>query len=81
VLLLDTLRGNIGQIRLSDPELRVTISVGLATGEGTSLLDEVLARADTALYKAKNSGRDLVCYAQESFDTASTAVRRTLRQK
>jgi predicted signal transduction protein with EAL and GGDEF domain len=44
------------------------------------LLDEVLARADTALYQAKNSGRDLVCYAQESFETASTAVRRSLRQ-
>ena len=78
---LDTLRVNIAQIRLSDPDLRVTISAGLATGEGTNLLDEVLARADTALYEAKNSGRDLVCYSQESFETASTAVRRTLRQR
>ena len=78
--IVDTLRGNIAQIRLSDPDIRVTISAGLATGEGTTLLDEVLARADTALYEAKNSGRDLVCYAQESFETASTAVRRSLRQ-
>ena len=78
--ILDTLRGKIARIGLADPDLRVTISAGLATGEGVSLLDEVLARADKALYEAKNSGRDLVCYAPESFETASTGVRRTLRR-
>ena len=51
-----------------------------ARGLGFSL-DEILARADVALYKAKNSGRDLVCYAEESFLSASTGVRRALRQR
>ena len=78
--LLDTLRAKIGRIGLPEPDVRVTISAGLATGEGVSLLDDVLARADKALYEAKNSGRDLVCYAPESFETASTGVRRTLRR-
>ena len=60
--------------------LRVSISAGLATsGQGAFSLDEILARADVALYKAKNSGRDLVCYAEESFQSASTGVRRALR--
>jgi diguanylate cyclase (GGDEF)-like protein len=61
---------------------RVSISAGLATsGEGASSLDEIVARADVALYEAKNSGRDLVRYAEESFRSASTGVRRALRQR
>ena len=61
--------------------MRVSISAGLATNGGDDLsLDEILARADVALYKAKNSGRDLVYYAEESFDAASSGVRRALSQ-
>jgi diguanylate cyclase (GGDEF)-like protein len=60
---------------------RVSISAGLATsGEGASCLDEIVARADVALYEAKNSGRDLVRYAEESLKSASTSVRRALHQ-
>jgi diguanylate cyclase (GGDEF)-like protein len=80
--LLDTLRLRVAQIDLARRDLRVSISAGLATGgPAGSSLDEVLARADVALYKAKNSGRDLVCYAEESFAAASTGVRRALRQR
>ncbi len=62
-----------------DP-VRVTFSAGLATtGEGARSLDEIIARADAALYEAKNQGRDLVRIDQESYQTASTAVRRALR--
>lgn len=40
---------------------RVTFSAGLATtAEGAKTLDEIVARADAALYEAKNAGRDLV---------------------
>jgi diguanylate cyclase (GGDEF)-like protein len=62
-----------------DP-VRVTFSAGLATtAEGARSLDEIIARADAALYEAKNQGRDLVRIDQESYETASTAVRRALR--
>ena len=41
--------------------VRVTVSVGVAVGEGP--LEELLARADEALYDAKSSGRDSVVLA------------------
>jgi diguanylate cyclase (GGDEF)-like protein len=60
--------------------LRVSVSAGLATSQrhGRSL-DEMIARADSALYAAKNAGRDLVCVADESF-LSTTGVRRAIRQ-
>jgi diguanylate cyclase (GGDEF)-like protein len=62
-----------------DP-VRVTFSAGLATtADGARSLDEIIARADAALYEAKNQGRDLVRIDLESYQTASTAVRRALR--
>jgi len=45
-----------------DRRLPLTISVGWATWEGESP-DELLARADAALYRAKEGGRDRVCGA------------------
>ena len=61
--------------------LRVCLSAGLATSlrHGRSL-DEMIARADSALYVAKNEGRDLVRVADENYETSSTGVRRALRQ-
>src|SRR5882724_10572119 len=80
--ILDVIRQKVAQIQLEGWDLRVSISAGLATsGQGAFSLDEILARADVALYKAKNSGRDLVCYAEESFQSASTGVRRALRPR
>ena len=59
---------------------RVSLSAGLATSSrhGRSL-DEMFARADKALYEAKNAGRDLVRIADESY-LATTAIRRAIRQ-
>jgi diguanylate cyclase (GGDEF)-like protein len=80
--MLNLIRRKVAQIQLEGWDLRVSISAGLATsGHGPFTLDEILARADVALYKAKNSGRDLVCYAEESFQSASTGVRRALHQR
>lgn len=60
--------------------LRVTFSAGLATtADGARSLDEIIARADAALYEAKNEGRDLVRIDRESYQSASTGVRRALR--
>ena len=60
--------------------LRVTLSAGLAASvrHGRSL-DEMIARADSALYVAKNEGRDLVRVADESF-LSTTSIRRAIRQ-
>jgi diguanylate cyclase (GGDEF)-like protein len=60
--------------------LRVTLSAGLATSlrQGRSL-DEMIARADSALYTAKNEGRDLVRVADENYLT-TTIIRRAFRQ-
>jgi diguanylate cyclase (GGDEF)-like protein len=41
-----------------DPELRVSVSCGMASLRATDTLDGVLARADQALYEAKRGGRD-----------------------
>jgi diguanylate cyclase (GGDEF)-like protein len=61
------------------PPLRITFSAGLATtADGARSLDEIIARADAALYEAKNEGRDLVRIDRESYQSASTGVRRAL---
>jgi diguanylate cyclase (GGDEF)-like protein len=61
-------------------DLKVSLSAGLATNEGNpTSLDEIIACADAALYDAKKGGRDLVCIAPESYSTASTGVRKILK--
>jgi diguanylate cyclase (GGDEF)-like protein len=40
----------------------ITISVGAASAAGAApTLDEILARADEAVYRAKRAGRNRVC--------------------
>lgn len=64
----------------TDDPVRVTFSAGLATtAEGPRSLDEIIARADAALYEAKHEGRDLVRIDRESYQTASTGVQRALQ--
>jgi diguanylate cyclase (GGDEF)-like protein len=59
--------------------LRVSLSAGLANSlKHSRSLDEMIARADSALYAAKNEGRDLVRVAEEG-PNAATAVRRASR--
>ena len=60
--------------------LRVSLSAGMATSyEGATSLDEIIARADVALYEAKKQGRNLVRVADESLQASTTAIRRALR--
>jgi len=79
---LERMRTLVFGIRLpaSGAGLRVSLSAGLASSlaHGRSL-DELIARADSALYAAKNEGRDLVRVAEESH-LSTTAVRRAIRQ-
>jgi diguanylate cyclase (GGDEF)-like protein len=79
---LERLRNLVFGIHLppSGAGLHVSLSAGLATLEKQARsLDELIARADAALYVAKNEGRDLVRVADESFLT-TTGIRRAARQ-
>jgi diguanylate cyclase (GGDEF)-like protein len=59
--------------------LRVSLSAGVAVYDrSVRTLDELIARADAALYVAKNEGRDLVRVANETF-TSSSGIRRGYR--
>jgi len=62
------------------PGLQVGLSAGLAALEpNVKSLDELIARGDAALYRAKHEGRDLVRIADESLLDMSSGVRRALR--
>jgi len=63
VVLADRLREATTALRFDDidPQLRVTVSIGVAQSQRTGDTHEgVLARADAALYRAKQRGRDRV---------------------
>ena len=44
--------------------LSATISIGVARAAADSTVDEILERADAALYRAKDKGRNCVVYAE-----------------
>ena len=44
--------------------LSITVSVGVASHRSAESLAELLARADHALYQAKETGRNRVCVAE-----------------
>ncbi|HEU5135896.1 MAG TPA: diguanylate cyclase [Steroidobacteraceae bacterium] len=82
LIALERLRGLALRIALppTGAGLQVGLSAGLASLEASvKTLDELIARADAALYKAKHEGRDLVRIAAEDFDNASSGVLRALR--
>jgi diguanylate cyclase (GGDEF)-like protein len=86
---LDVALGVIDRVRTAaqtirdgrlDAELRVTLSAGLATNESDpASVEEIISKADVALYSAKKGGRDLVCIEPESYSLASTGIRRSLK--
>jgi diguanylate cyclase (GGDEF)-like protein len=83
---VEALRAAALEIKLPDTGtaagLGVSLSAGMATSyEGATSLDEIIARADVALYEAKRDGRNLVRVADESLQAATTAIRRALRSR
>jgi len=79
-VIMERLRAQIASTGISpgadsdDPPLHSTVSVGLAAlqGAATSITD-MLALADSALYQAKNSGRDRVAVITDSGQEMSTS--------
>ena len=45
------------------PDLRVTVSIGVASGTAFENADKFLDKADKELYQAKHSGKNRVCYS------------------
>jgi diguanylate cyclase (GGDEF)-like protein len=83
---VEALRAAVLEIKLPESGvaegLRVSLSAGMATSyEGAASLDEIIVRADVALYEAKRDGRNLVRVADESLKAATTGVRRALRAR
>jgi len=60
ITVAETIRGSIQRcsFQYGDKEVSVTISCGLAEVRGKDTLDKVFQRADKALYKAKETGRN-----------------------
>jgi diguanylate cyclase len=48
-----------------------TFSAGVATWDGNETSEELIGRADQALYQAKDDGRDRIVVAAEEAQTAS----------
>lgn len=57
----EKLRGLISQpVAIPQGQVQISVSVGVALAGGAESLDELIARADTAMYAAKQQGRDQV---------------------
>jgi diguanylate cyclase (GGDEF)-like protein len=77
---LERLRTLVFGIRLppSGSDLQVSVSAGLASfDDAVKSFEDLVARADAALYRAKNDGRDLIRLCDADF--MSTGARRALR--
>lgn len=59
---LERLREKLRQARADDESIPVTMSFGVAEADGESSLTELRRRADQALYKAKEAGRNRVVF-------------------
>ena len=58
-------------ITTKNRSISVSVSIGVAAGNGDSTVDAMLAAADDALYRAKAEGRNRVVYAAERIEGGS----------
>ena len=83
-ILGERIRNDLAEpFRIEDHEVRVSVSVGVAIGGDAQDAEEVLERADAAMYVAKSDGRDrLAIYDQTVRDRELSvlAIRNDLRR-
>lgn len=60
----ERIRKELHSLTINDLNLSITASFGVATKRSNETLDELIGRADRALYKAKRAGRNRVHLAQ-----------------
>ena len=56
----ERIRAGVAALDLGGPERELTVSVGLATFPDDALMEELVAKADWAMYLAKRQGGDRV---------------------
>jgi diguanylate cyclase (GGDEF)-like protein len=66
---------------LPGPHATATVSIGIACGSPSAKVDDLIARADTALYKAKANGRNRVEAAEEAVAGAPVTASGQPQQK
>ncbi|MBL9028502.1 MAG: diguanylate cyclase [Myxococcales bacterium] len=60
----ERIRGDVGATTFASEKsrFRVTASFGIAQLNGAESVEQLIARADAALYRAKDGGRDRICH-------------------
>lgn len=58
--LAERIRARVSKLELLEGKLKITVSLGVAQRAAEETLDQLLARADRALYRAKQGGRNRV---------------------
>ena len=78
---LERVRLRVESLRVpcGDEALRCTVSIGATVCERDPLPDAVLSRADQALYRAKNAGRNRVYAEAQGLSAAKLAEAKSLR--
>lgn len=61
----EKLRLQIAEMRFPSCDLSISVSMGVANVVATDTFEQALKRADDALLRAKNSGRNRVCYEDD----------------
>jgi diguanylate cyclase (GGDEF)-like protein len=74
--LAELLRTSVAATRLPAPldSISFTASIGVANIEPDESVSDAMRRADVALYKAKEAGRDRVAYARSGFSVSAAVA-------